>query len=375
MPPQFRGPPGGATPPQPPPFMGMAPSTGKAYMPSSYGYGTPLAAHPDSPDSDQSPFRDPDTPADQKREADLAAAISEWRNIRSALETLGSHLGPRYQAMDAAYMGLGSTHSPFGPAICFQKFDIAVLNALYHLCRIVLYRAHPEMPPASMVAAGVAAQFTIDAASKIGQIAAGIFALAGTTVDRANPKHPPTYPRPAEQKGLNPSIGGMFCEITMPLFFAGVQFQAPHQRAWLVDHLYDVEVRTGWATAGMIGHGCETAWKRTAEAGRGPPWERSGYWSKRDREVDSDPRSPTWAQGVRGFEAQEVRPHGLNPAGLIMRRESSARGRTMLQDERIVKAAEWDRQNRRGEELRKMGVAGDRGQEVHWAMGLMGEES
>lgn len=292
------------------------------------------------------------------------------------METLGSHLGPRYQAIDASYMGLnlGPNSSPFGPPICFQKFDVAVLNALYHLCRIVLYRAHPEMPPASMVAAGVATQFTLDAASKIGQIAAGIFALAGTTVTRVGPNQVPTRSQQAEQHGLNPSIGGMLCEITMPLFFAGVQLQAPHQRTWLVDHLYDIEVRTGWATAGMIGHGCETAWKRTAEAGRGPPWERSGYWSKRDWEVDSNPRSRPWGEGVRGF-GQDVRPHGLNLDGLGFRNaEIPVRERSVLKDERILMAMESDRGASRKEALKKMEVFGDHGREAHWAMGLMQEE-
>lgn len=114
------------------------------------------------------------------------------------------------------------------------------------------------MPPAAMIAAGVAASQTALYANLIGQIGAGI-----------SP--------PAKGQPLNPSVGACLCEICMPLFFAGVQYHDPAQRAWLVMRVRDTEARTGWASLGMIAHGCETAWVKAGEAGRGPPWTRMPF--------------------------------------------------------------------------------------------------
>ena len=114
----------------------------------------------------------------------------------------------------------------------------------------------------------------------------------------------------------------MLCEMTMPMFFAGVQLQAQDQRCWLIDHLREVEVRAGFATAGQIGRGCETAWGRMAQAGRGPPYTKAPYWGKPEEPAaaGSPPGGPrpvkakerrNWGVGVRGFEGEEPPPHGL----------------------------------------------------------------
>lgn len=121
---------------------------------------------------------------------------------------------------------------------------------------IIALRSHPHMPPAAMMAAGIQAQQTAEFAQTIGQIAGGIA--------------PPTF-----GQELNPGLGAALCEVSMPLFFAGVQYQDAAQRHWLVSNIRNIEARTGWASVGMIAQGCETSWVKAFEAGRGAPWERT----------------------------------------------------------------------------------------------------
>ncbi|KAF1982629.1 hypothetical protein K402DRAFT_424384 [Aulographum hederae CBS 113979] len=236
------------TPPRPPniPFYGMAPAAPAASMPSSYS-----AHKPDSPTS-SSPGSTTSSPSYDLAAA-TAAAVDEWGQIRAALNVFASHFGPGFQPLSAEYHQPLAT--PFGEALAFRSYDIGVLWGLYYMCQIILIRAHPHMPPAAMMAAGVAAQHTAKYANDIGRIAFGII------------------PGPSNLP-LNPSLGASLCEITMPLFFAGVQYQDFHQRTWLVTHIRDICARTGWASAGMIAAGCERAWERAAQVGRGPPWQR-----------------------------------------------------------------------------------------------------
>jgi hypothetical protein len=73
---------------------------------------------------------------------------------------------------------------------------------------------------------------------------------------------------------LSPFLGAVLTESTLSLFFAGITFQDPRQREWLITRLLETDKRTGWASAGIIAVGCETAWTKAAEIGRGPPYER-----------------------------------------------------------------------------------------------------
>lgn len=281
------------------PFMGMAPSSSRQWMPSSY-QSLQQADESASPASSEG-----STPDDEA----LTAALQEWSSIQSALSVLRSTYQPMLQPINtgtAITQPDAALKDVFGPSIHYRQFDVAVVNALYHLCYIILCRAHPNMPPASMVAAGVAASFTKDSAMQIGRIATGIFsqALSSLTTSRLNSNGTASDTVP----GLNPSIGGMLCEMTMPLFFAGVQYRDAPQRKWLVDNMREIEVRCGWATAGMIGHGCETSWHRQAEAGRGPPYVRSGHWVKPDAEYGI--KAP-WSYGVRGGDRDAPPPAGM----------------------------------------------------------------
>lgn len=243
---QMPGPPNQPNPMQGPTFYGMAPSA-PVHTPSAYktNASSPSAHSPHS----------------TKSEIDLTAAtdaaLEEWQQIRKALDLFQQKLGPHFQPLPSEFHHpQPQPASPFGGILQYRSYDIANIWALYYMCHIILLRAHPHMPPAAMVASGVAAVQTAPYANLIGQIAAGI--------------HPPPKDAP-----LNPSVGACLCEVCIPLFFAGVQYREPAQRAWLVHRLRDIEGRTGWGSLGMIAHGCETAWVKAAEAGRGPPWTRT----------------------------------------------------------------------------------------------------
>jgi len=230
-------------PPAMPTFFGMAPMPTKAHMPSSYAVDG--ASSTPSPRSDRS---------DYDLEIATQSALDEWFQIRTALNTFKSHFGPQFQPLSPEFHQPSST--PFGPALQYRSYDIAVLWALYYMSYIIALRSHPHMPPAAMMAAGIAAPQTAPFAQIIGQIAGGIV-----------PPHP--------GQPLNPSLGASLCEVSMPLFFAGIQFQDAAQRNWTVRHIRDIEARTGWASIGMIAQGCETAWVKAFEAGRGPPYART----------------------------------------------------------------------------------------------------
>jgi hypothetical protein len=228
-----------------PAFYGMAPS-GPVFTPAAYKTGS---SSPSAP-----------SPQSAKSEIDLVAAtesaIEEWQQMRRALDLFAKSLGPAFQPLPSELQRFQPQESsPFGGVLQYRGYDIACLWAMYYMCHIILLRAHPHMPPAAMVAAGVADAQTALYANLIGQIAYGM-----------DP--------PSKGQALNPSVGACLCEICMPLFFAGVQFRDLAQRMFLVRRVRYTETVTGWASLGMIAHGCETAWVKAWEAGRGPPWTR-----------------------------------------------------------------------------------------------------
>ena len=222
------------------PFYGMAPA-GRSRMPSSYGVD-PTRSPSESPVRDEFDL----TPSTE-------SAIQEWEQIRVALDVFASSLGPSYQPLPPEYTT--PVQTPFGDAIQYRSYDIGVLWAIFNMTKLILIRSHPHMPPAATMAAGVAAQQTAWIANTIGRIAAGI---VPTSMDEP----------------ISPVLGSALVDSTMPLFFAGVQLIDPTQRAWLVSRVRKIEERTSWASIGVIASGCETAWVKAAEAGRGPPYER-----------------------------------------------------------------------------------------------------
>ncbi|KAK8243180.1 hypothetical protein IWZ00DRAFT_441756 [Phyllosticta capitalensis] len=306
------------------PFYGMAPPSGNTTMPaafaSSASQSTPSPGGGSSPaSSSTSPIQ---TQADL--EAATSAALSEWTAIRAALTTYASYLGPAFAPLSPEHCTPIPT--PFGPALQYRSFDIAVLWAQYHMLTIILARCHPTMPPAAIMAAAVAASTTAGPANDIGRIAAGVM-----------PPPLPSSAPPGERAKLaelNPSIGAALIEVIMPLFFAGIQYTEYAQREWLVVHVADIENRTGWASAGLVANGCQKVWERTGKAGRGPVWVYRREGSSKDERrsgkkawpAGSDPDGDAtdrrhvwtnpatrvhWAMGILSGEEDVFRPPGL----------------------------------------------------------------
>jgi hypothetical protein len=234
-----------------PDFFGMAPTGPHAPLTSNYA----------NPNYQRTPPT-PNTP--HPKYADLPAAyqtaLEEWDTINAAHNTV-SHILTNAEAFaplppDISPPVPGSTGNmtPFGPALIHRSYDISIIWTLLHLAKIILLRSHPAMPPAAQMAAGVCAQATQPYATLVGRITASMQLPSG--------------------EDLSPSLGAVLTESTLSLFFAGVQYQNAKQREWLITRLVDIDRRAGWASAGIIAKGCETAWERVATMGRGPPYKR-----------------------------------------------------------------------------------------------------
>ncbi|KAI9663049.1 MAG: hypothetical protein M1821_008097 [Bathelium mastoideum] len=316
------------------PFYGMAPSS-EVRMPSSYASRQdPYAYHPQSP---------PSSPESSAYDIPAAttAALTDWSRIQAALSSFPTHLGPYFQPLTAEEQFPVAT--PFGPALVYRSFDIACMWAVYYMAQIILLRSHPSMPAAAMLAQGVAAAQTAPHALAIGRIAAGIV---------PNPMPPAPF--------LNASLGAGLTESTMPLFFAGVQYREFAQREWLVSRVRNIEERTGWASAGLIASGCEKAWVKAYEAGRGPPWELG-----RVAEDVVDERKH-WATGYRWYRADGTMM-GRAPAG-----EEGGNGRPGSAAGEGTQYAEQEQQDVDQTDRSLLGKS-DKAR-LHWAMGIIGME-
>jgi hypothetical protein len=75
----------------------------------------------------------------------------------------------------------------------------------YYMALIACHRSHPSMPPATMMAAGIAARQTAFFATELGRIAAGIAPGCSMTLQ------------------VNPGVGAALIESSTCLFLAGVQ--------------------------------------------------------------------------------------------------------------------------------------------------------
>ncbi|KAH1309216.1 hypothetical protein KXX16_003589 [Aspergillus fumigatus] len=227
-----------------PPMYGMVPPRGPTRLPSAFA----STAH-----RSLSPGKD--------EEGDVMSyedAESEWEDIRAAFDTFAGALGPDFLPLPADTIPPIAT--PFGPALQYRTHTVAVLWGFYYAGRILLHRLHPSMPPAMMVAAGVAAPTTADYAQIIGKVAAGIYFPQWFNVEAGK---------------LSPTLGACLIEMTVPIFFAAVQFVDAAQRSWTISKLRDVSRLTGWKSSEAIALGCENAWAVAAKQGRGPPYERT----------------------------------------------------------------------------------------------------
>ncbi|KAL3418253.1 C6 finger domain-containing protein [Phlyctema vagabunda] len=264
------------TPPPILPFAGMMPTTYEAKLPMGF-----------TPSTDSSPQ------SSRSEDIDLdiltAEAEEEWEEIRNAFTILEDNFGREFQALGAEYCT--PVQTPFGTSLHYRTYGIAGIWMNYYMGLIVCHRSHPSMPPAAMMAAGIAARQTAAFASEIGRIAAGIAPGCDSTTTH-----------------ITPNVGAAVIESCMPLFVAGVQFQDVGQRAWTVERLRAISRLTGWQTADAILQGCETSWIRVGEMGRGPPYTRTGQ-----RETQ-----PSWAQSRRIDRALAASDGGVGDRRLVV---------------------------------------------------------
>ena len=243
---------------QPVPMYGMMPAPTSIRIPAGF---------------DQEP--EPGNPfgilPDQGLEAATLEAEREWSDICAALDAFEESVGPDYQPLSPEHMQPLST--PFGPALYYRSYAIASMWTLFYNARIMALRVQPSMPPAAMIAAGVAAPRTAGWANTIGRICAGI--------------HPTSTTMP-----LNPSHGAALMDSHMGLFTAGVQYRDAAQRGWTITKLHDIARLTGWQTSALIASGCERSWIKAAEMGKGPPYQRTMNLAAKDDRVAGRSRDP-----------------------------------------------------------------------------------
>ncbi|KAJ5124007.1 uncharacterized protein N7515_007832 [Penicillium bovifimosum] len=228
-----------------PPMYGMIPPQPPARLPTGF-QDTPSEPR-SSPEQD-----------DAAQEMNYKEAEQEWEEILVAIDLFAHALGRDFQPLPADVAPPIST--PFGPALQYRTHTIAVIWGYYYAIRLLLNRLHPCMPPAIMMAAGVAAPITAGYAQTIGKIMAGIY-----------------YPQRfnLEAGSLNPNLGSSLTDMTVPIFFAAIQYTDTTQRAWTISKLREISRLTGWKSADAIAGGCESAWVTAAAQGRGPPYQRS----------------------------------------------------------------------------------------------------
>ncbi|KAI4204822.1 MAG: hypothetical protein LQ350_000888 [Teloschistes chrysophthalmus] len=245
---------------QPPPMYGMVPAPPHVHLPSGFDQ-----SRQDHHEANQIILQDAEL------EEATHAAEREWADICAALDILEEALGPDFQPLSSDLMPPLST--PFGPAIYHRTYSIACIWSLLITARIYATRVAPAMPPAAMVAAGVAAPATAHWANIIGRITGGLQPISSTAP-------------------LNPSHGAALMDSSMSLFHAGVQFRDAAQRGWTITKLRNVARMTGWQTSALIASGCERAWMAAAEMGKGPPYTRTMNATAKDDRVSGRSRDP-----------------------------------------------------------------------------------
>jgi hypothetical protein len=246
-----------------PPMYGMVPPQPPPRLPNGF-QNRPRGS---SPDEDE-----------KVQDTSYQEAEQEWEEILVAMDTFALALGRDFQPLPVDVAPQIAT--PFGPALQYRTHTIAVIWGFFYATRLLLNRIHPSMPAAIMIAAGVAAPTTAEFAQIIGKIIAGIY-------------YPQSYN--LEAGSLSPNLGSSLTEMTVPIFFAAVQYIDSVQRKWTISKLRDISRLTGWKSAEAIAGGCEKAWIVAAKQGRGPPYQRS-FETEREREWVRDYQVST---GVR----------------------------------------------------------------------------
>lgn len=255
--------------------------------------------------------------ADADLPAATGAALAEWADIAAALDAFYAALPPEKYAPLQLEMALPPT--PFdGPPIYYRDYSVATLQMNILMARLILARSHPAMPPVAMLATAVAAPRTTPVALAVGRILAGLTATSSDS--SSSTSDPRSASTPASAMGINPALASALVESVMPIFFAGVQYADPPQRDWTVAKMREIRRLCGWATASRVAMGCQRAWQRQSEAGKGPRYVRPSTPEEikpREGTVlgDADKEAFVWkvagqmtitAAGILG-DAEEVR--------------------------------------------------------------------
>ncbi|RDW90827.1 putative C6 finger domain protein [Aspergillus mulundensis] len=271
--------------PEPPPFYGMVPPSGPTRLPAAF------ATTSDRNDSCPRPEEDVDMSYEE--------AEREWEGIYAAFEVFAQSLGPDFEPLSPE--ASRPIYSPFGLATQYYTLNMAGLMAFYYTGRMLLLRLHPSMPPWMHVAAGFAAATTAEYAQTIGKIAAGIY---GAQTGQGG------------IEGFSPVVGSCLIDVTVPIFFAAVQYTAPDQRKWIIAVLRDISRYTGWKSSDAVAHGCERSWRNAAMQGRGPPYNQDGgvqkppVWKYAEYEANKERRfimaEPyVWAMGILSLDDKD----------------------------------------------------------------------
>ncbi|PBP21064.1 hypothetical protein BUE80_DR008087 [Diplocarpon rosae] len=250
--------------PEIPGFSGMVPGVKEAELPMGF-----------EPSGDGCPHS-----TQTEENADLHTqthtAREEWQEIRRGFDLIESHLGEDFQALGPDYSA--PVETPFGPALQYRTYSIAGIWMNFYMGLVACYRAHPDMPPAAMMAAGITARQTAGYANQVGRIAAGIAPDLSMITE------------------VSPSVGAALIESSTCIFVSAVQYVDPAQRDWTIRRLGDIARLTGWQTALAISLGCETCWVKMSEMGRGPVYTRA---------TKSIPVPDTWTSSRRIDKAME----------------------------------------------------------------------
>lgn len=173
-------------------FPGMLPTTGEVTLPMGFS-PPPGASAPGGRHEDVDP------------EMTTAEAMREWESIRAAFELLRANFGSKFNPIYRDYEEEDRQKSPFGSTLRYRTFSVAGIWLNYYMGLIHLYRAHPKMPPAAMIAQGIQARHTWQYALEIGRISAG---LAG---DLSNATE------------ISTLMGAALVECALPLFVGAIQ--------------------------------------------------------------------------------------------------------------------------------------------------------
>lgn len=258
---------GGSSPSQ---FPGIVPTLGRFHAPMGFATSTTYSNESDSPGDSASPESN-------------EMAEQEWESIRQAFEIFESHLDSRFKHLNSEYADRKDT--PFGTALQYRTYSVAGIWMNYYMGLIHLYRSRPNMPPAAMQAAGMAAPSTAGYAIQIGRIAAGL------TDDLS------------DKKDVSTTLAAALIESSFCLFVAAVQLQDNNQRCWVIQRVFDVARLTGWQTARKIAIGCESAWIKVAQLGHGPEYRRPTHLEDVPMSVWMNPRKLD--QRIRDLEKTE----------------------------------------------------------------------